>query len=198
MSKYSQPLFLGSAPTAREAAVLRAKAADYPIVAFCGRSNVGKSSLLNSLCGETIARVSQEPGRTQSINFFRWRGCLLADLPGYGYAKVAKTTRDACGREVPKFLEAGVALVVALVDGRQGITDKDRAFLCFLQDRGIQHIVVFTKMDKMKSANQERSAQAKLSRELSALGGPDPLFASAKDGRGLGPILSIFEELGRT
>jgi predicted GTPase len=61
----------------------------------------------------------------------------------------------------------------------------------------LQHLVVFTKMDKMKSSNQERSAQVRLTKELVALGGPDPLFVSAKDGRGLGPILSVFEELGR-
>lgn len=197
MSKYAVPLFLGSAPTAREAEQLKTKAAGLPIIAFCGRSNVGKSSLLNALCGETIARVSQEPGRTQSINLFRWRGCVLADLPGYGYAKVSKTQRDAWGREIPQFLQSGVAITVALIDGRVGFTDRDQAFLGYLQDRSLQHLVVFTKMDKMKSSNQERSAQVRLTKELVALGGPDPLFVSAKDGRGLGPILSVFEELGR-
>jgi GTP-binding protein len=137
-----------------------------PEVAFLGRSNVGKSSVINTLIGDKIARTSSTPGRTRSINFFevRWPGkprpeVIFADLPGYGYAKLSREI----SQEWPKFIEPylndrpTLALCVALVDANVPPQDRDRQLLDFLNASGRDFLLIATKSDRL-SNNQLRNA----------------------------------------
>jgi len=142
-----------------------------PEVAFLGRSNVGKSSVINTLIGDKIARTSSTPGRTRSINFFevRWPGkprpeVIFADLPGYGYAKLSREI----SQEWPKFIEpylnerATLALCLALVDVNVPPQDSDRHLLDFLNSSGRDFLLIGTKSDRL-SNNQLRNAVKTLS-----------------------------------
>jgi len=136
-----------------------------PEVAFLGRSNVGKSSVINTLVDAKLARTSSTPGRTRSINFFevRWPGkpqpeVIFADLPGYGYAKLSREV----SQEWPKFIEPylnhrpTLALCLALVDVNVPSQQSDRQLLDFLNASGRDFVVIATKSDKL-SNNQLRS-----------------------------------------
>jgi len=140
-----------------------------PEIAFAGRSNVGKSSLLNRLVRrKAFARVSRTPGRTREINFFQVNDQLVfADLPGYGYARVAHEQRDAWRPLIEGYLRHSERLqgVVQLLDIRREASDDDRLMLEFLGDLGVPTIVVITKVDKLASrAAAQRVAD--LSRSL--------------------------------
>jgi GTP-binding protein len=137
-----------------------------PEVAFLGRSNVGKSSVINTLIGDKIARTSSTPGRTRSINFFevRWPGkprpeVIFADLPGYGYAKLSREI----SQEWPKFIEPylngrpTLALCVALLDVNVPPQHSDRQLLDFLNASGRDFLLIATKSDRL-SNNQLRNA----------------------------------------
>jgi GTP-binding protein len=137
-----------------------------PEVAFLGRSNVGKSSVINTLIGDKIARTSSTPGRTRSINFFevRWPGkpspeVIFADLPGYGYAKLSREI----SAEWPKFIEPylndrpTLALCLALVDINVPPQESDRQLLDFLNATGRDLVMIATKSDRL-SNNQLRNA----------------------------------------
>ncbi|HXP38647.1 MAG TPA: ribosome biogenesis GTP-binding protein YihA/YsxC [Candidatus Acidoferrales bacterium] len=137
-----------------------------PEVAFLGRSNVGKSSVINTLVDAKLARTSSTPGRTRSINFFevRWPGkprpeVIFADLPGYGYAKLSREI----SQEWPKFIEPylnhrpTLALCLALVDVNVPPQDSDRQLLDFLNVSGHEFLVIATKSDRL-SNNQLRNA----------------------------------------
>jgi GTP-binding protein len=137
-----------------------------PEVAFLGRSNVGKSSVINSLVGTKLARTSSTPGRTRSINFFevRWPGrprpeVIFADLPGYGYAKLSREI----SQEWPKFIEPylnerpTLALCLALVDANIPPQSSDRQLLDFLNASGRDFVVIATKSDRL-SNNQLQNA----------------------------------------
>jgi GTP-binding protein len=137
-----------------------------PEIAFLGRSNVGKSSVINSLVGSKLARTSSTPGRTRSINFFeiRWPGkprpeLIFADLPGYGYAKISREI----SQEWPKFIEpylnerSTLALCVALVDINVPPQPSDGQLLDFLSAAGREFLVVATKSDRL-SNNQLNNA----------------------------------------
>lgn len=127
-------------------------------VAFVGRSNVGKSSLINALANQKqLARVSNTPGRTQLINLFEHRGGgTVVDLPGYGYAKVPGHVR----REWPEMIEGyllervGLEMVFVLVDGAIGPTPLDQQMLAWLRENEVPHTIVATKMDKVKSSKR--------------------------------------------
>ncbi len=129
-------------------------------VAFVGRSNVGKSSLLNALAKRNdLARVSKTPGRTEHLNCYALReGGTLVDCPGYGYAKRSRTAREALGRLVESYLLARdeLAMVAVLVDGEIGPTPLDVSMLEWLRAEALPHSVVATKDDKVKSAARER------------------------------------------
>jgi GTP-binding protein len=132
-----------------------------PEVAFAGRSNVGKSSLLNTLVRrKAFARVSKTPGRTREINFFKINGnFILADLPGYGYARISKERKAEWRPLIEGYLRRSPALrgVVQLLDVRHDPTDDDLQMLDFLADVGVPAVVVFTKTDKLsKAAAAER------------------------------------------
>ena len=132
-----------------------------PEVAFAGRSNVGKSSLLNSLVRrKSFARVSRTPGRTREINFFRINnGFVLVDLPGYGYARVSKEKKSEWRPMIESYLRRTTQLrgIVLLLDIRRDPSEDDRAMLDFLAEVEVPTIVALTKTDKLsKAAARER------------------------------------------
>jgi GTP-binding protein len=132
-----------------------------PEVAFAGRSNVGKSSLLNSLVRrKSFARVSRTPGRTREINFFRINnGFVLVDLPGYGYARVSKVKKSEWRPMIESYLRRTTQLrgIVLLLDIRREPSEDDRAMLDFLAEVEVPTIVALTKTDKLsKAAARER------------------------------------------
>ena len=161
-----------------------------PEIAFLGRSNVGKSSVINSLVGAKLARTSSTPGRTRSINFFevRWPGkpqpeVIFADLPGYGYAKLSRQISE----EWPKFIEpylndrSTLALCVALVDVNVPPQDSDRQLLDFLNASGRDFLLIATKSDRL-SNNQLRNALKSLS-EAYPTAPVIPFSAKTRSGR---------------
>lgn len=126
---------------------------DLPEVAFVGRSNVGKSSLLNRLVRrKAFARVSRTPGRTREINFFRVNGeFVFVDLPGYGYARVSKDRRAEWKPLIEAYLSSTRQLrgIVLLLDARRDPSDDDRDMMDFLADVGVPTMLVVTKTDKL-------------------------------------------------
>ena len=137
---------------------------DLPEIAFAGRSNVGKSSLLNTLVRrKSFARVSRTPGRTREINFFRVNnGFVLVDLPGYGYARISKEKKAEWRPLIGEYLRRTTQLrgIVLLLDIRREPSDDDRAMLDFLADVEVPTIVALTKSDKLsKTASRERAAE---------------------------------------
>jgi len=135
-----------------------------PEVAFAGRSNVGKSSLLNSLVRrKSFARVSRTPGRTREINFFRINnGFVLVDLPGYGYARVSKAKKSEWRPMIESYLRRTTQLrgIVLLLDIRREPSEDDRAMLDFLAEVEVPTIVALTKTDKLsKAAARERAGE---------------------------------------
>jgi len=127
-----------------------------PEIAFAGRSNVGKSSLLNALTRRNgLARTSNTPGRTQELNFFNLADeFYMVDMPGYGYAKVSKTTRDKWSRLIKGYLRGRQTLrtVFILVDGRHGLKDSDEVLMDMLDEAAVSYRIVFTKCDKAKKS----------------------------------------------
>lgn len=125
---------------------------DLPEIVFSGRSNVGKSSLLNKLVNrKALARTSATPGKTATINFYKLADCRFVDLPGYGYAKVAKGEKERWGKLVNGYFsqDRPIALVLQLVDMRHEPTVDDMQMLDFLSDSGLPFVVVCTKCDKL-------------------------------------------------
>lgn len=135
----------------------------HPEVAFAGRSNVGKSSLLNRLVRRrAFARVSRTPGRTREINFFTVNGAfVLADLPGYGYARIARERSAQWGPLIESYLRRSPTLrgVVLLLDVRRDLTVDDRLMLGFLSDVGVPALFVATKIDKLARDESARRIQ---------------------------------------
>jgi len=126
---------------------------DLPEIAFAGRSNVGKSSLINALTGrKSLARTSNTPGRTQQINFFDLGSRLMiADLPGYGFAKAPKDQVDRWTRMVKSYLKGRASLRRAclLIDARHGIKKVDRGIMTMLDEAAVSYQIVLTKADKI-------------------------------------------------
>ncbi len=161
-----------------------------PEIAFAGRSNVGKSSLVNALTGRhTLARTSGTPGRTQQLIFFDLGGRLtLVDLPGYGYAQVARTQVAAWTRLLKAYLQGRVTLRRAclLVDARHGLKASDREIMGLLDHAAVPYLVVLTKADKVPAAELERGrteVAAGLRRHRAAF--PHPFPTSAEKGTGI-------------
>ena len=177
--------FLGSFPGALPASRL-------PEIAFVGRSNVGKSSAINRLLGrKAAARVSATPGRTQAVNLFDLDGRLLfADLPGYGYAKVSATQRDAWKHMIGRYLDGRdtLRLVVALVDCRHPAQPSDLALLASLQAHTRPALVVATKVDKL-TRNERAKQLPSLTAGLSTLLVP----FSAETGEGVDAVWDAIE-----
>lgn len=159
-------------------------------VAFAGRSNVGKSSLINALTGQSaLARTSRTPGRTQELIFFSAGGPLtLVDMPGYGYAAVGKDKVGAWTALIHAFLRgrASLARVLVLIDARHGLKDADKPVLDTLDRAAVSYQVVLTKADETKPAALEATVAAVaagLKRRGAAF--PDIAVTSAKTGAGL-------------
>jgi GTP-binding protein len=171
-----------------------------PEIAFLGRSNVGKSSLLNALVGEKAAKVSSTPGRTRAINFFllpdqsQRPKLVFADLPGYGYAKISKSI----SAEWPKFIEPyllereTLRLCVCLVDSNVPPQQRDGQLIEWLRHAGRELVVVATKIDRL-SGNVRTKNLAALRKGLEI---EDILPVSAKTGAGIGELWKRIEEQG--
>lgn len=129
---------------------------DYPQIAFAGRSNVGKSSIINTLLNrKKLARISQTPGKTQEINFYTIDEKLFfVDLPGYGYAKVAKTQKKTWAESIEEYLidNPNLRLVILLVDIRHDPSEDDMMMYKFIRNTGYNYMVVATKSDKLSKA----------------------------------------------
>lgn len=166
-------------------------------IALAGRSNVGKSSLLNALAGSSkLARTSKTPGRTRLLNcFVTPHGATVVDLPGYGYAKVSATERAAWRGRMERYLLEREPLVAALllVDGEVGPTALDQEMLTWLRVHGVDHRIVATKHDKVRSSARERRK-----RDLAAGCDVEPravLWVSAERGTNLGRLRELAREL---
>ena len=128
------------------------RASDLPEIAFSGRSNVGKSSLLNKVLGrKALARVSSVPGKTVTINFFRLENCRFVDLPGYGYARVSQSEKLRWAELMEAYFQGDrdLRLVVQLLDMRHPMSAQDGDMLRFLHESGIPFAVALTKCDKL-------------------------------------------------
>ena len=163
-----------------------------PEIAFLGRSNVGKSSLLNALVGEKAARVSSAPGRTRSINFFALadrvgrRRVLFADLPGYGYAKISKSVSAEWPKFINPYLEQreSLKLCVCLVDANVPARPSDAQLLGWLRAAGREFVVVATKVDRLSGNSRVRNlAELKKGLEIDEI-----LAVSAKTRVGIGEL----------
>jgi GTP-binding protein len=161
-----------------------------PEIAFAGRSNVGKSSLINALTGQrTLARVSHTPGRTQQINFFDLGGRLmLVDLPGYGFAAVGREQSGAWTRLITLYLKGRASLrrLCLLVDARHGLKESDRQTMSALDGAALSYQLVLTKADKTTQAglaSLQRSIAGELARRRAAH--PEIIATSARSGLGV-------------
>ena len=164
--------------------------ADRPEIAFAGRSNVGKSSLINALTGRrALARTSNTPGRTQEINFFQLGDRLyLVDLPGYGFAKAPKPVVEAWTRLIRAYLQGRPNLrrVFLLIDSRHGTKPVDRELMTLLDTAAVPYQLVLTKADKLKPPARERIvAQAADETSGFIARHPDVLITSAEKKWGL-------------
>ncbi len=172
---------------------------DLPQVAFSGRSNVGKSSLINVLLRRTrkkVAHVSSKPGKTQMLNFYRVNErFFLVDLPGFGYAKAPGPVRDSWKRLVEWYLSKkdGIRGVVHLVDGRHPPFKLDLEMMEYLGDLGVPAMVILTKMDRVPKGKRQKTLDV-----AAATLGLDPeqlLPFSSKTGEGRDALLEALEEL---
>jgi len=166
---------------------------ELPEIAFLGRSNVGKSSLINALVGRKgLAFTSSTPGRTQTINFYRIDDAFyFVDLPGYGYARVPAKHKFAWKQLIEGYLEERGTLQLSclILDTRRGWMDKDLDLKRWLDDHGRQYLVIATKTDKVNQSEQERGLRA--IREE----GVEPLLFSALTGRG---VREIWQAIAKT
>lgn len=164
-----------------------------PEIAFAGRSNVGKSSLVNALTGRTtLARTSQTPGRTRQLIFFSLANRLqLVDLPGYGYAKAAKTDIKAWTKLTRKFLVGRQSLqrMLLLIDSRRGIGPADKEMMKLMDEAAVSWAVVLTKTDKLKPSQAQQiydKTQQEISRHVAAF--PHVWTTSSQTGAGIAEL----------
>ena len=163
---------------------------DLPEVVFVGRSNVGKSSLINMITGRNIARVSKEPGRTRMINYFLLDDRVyLVDVPGYGFAKVPRREQERWRRMMENYFkerEENIRMVFLLIDSVVGVQPLDEKMIEWLEFLGIPYTVVLTKTDKASQKEISRT----LKQVRNYVGEQAIILSSAKEGRGKREILS--------
>ena len=175
---------------------------DLPEIAFAGRSNVGKSSLVNALTGrKTLARVSVTPGRTQALNFFRLGEALsLVDLPGYGFAKAGKGQIERWTKLHDRYLRGRPNLrrVLILIDARHGIKPLDEATMSGLDDAAVSYQTVLTKLDKVSALERSirlKEVQGALRRHVAAH--PEIHATSAHEGLGIAALRASLAALSK-
>ncbi len=169
-------------------------------IAFSGRSNVGKSSLINKIFNrKSLARVSAVPGKTATINFYSLENLYFVDLPGYGYAKVAKSDKERWGSLIECYLhdDRELALVFQLIDFRHPPTADDLMMVNFLIDSEIPFVVVLTKADKLSKKQREERREALLT-ELPCAEDITIIEFSAQTGEGRDEIRAIIEEIAES
>lgn len=167
-----------------------------PEVAFSGRSNVGKSSLLNKLFNRKgLAKVSQTPGKTATINFFDGDGVTFVDLPGYGYAKVSKSEKARWSELIEGYFnqDRSFALVVALVDIRHEASELDENMIRFLREADLPFVVALTKADKL-SRQQQMKQKAALKRQLALGDEASMVVTSSAKGDGMEELRKIIRD----
>jgi GTP-binding protein len=171
--------------------------ATLPEIAFVGRSNVGKSSLINTLVGrKNLAKTSNTPGRTQLINFFTVNEKIsFVDLPGYGFAKVSQSVKKNWGEMVEAYLKErqSLALVIFILDIRRDPSEDDLSLRDWLEHYRIPYLYVLTKTDKL-SNNQSVSQRSKIERDLHAEAGRGIILFSAKTEKGKNDIWQVLED----
>lgn len=160
----------------------------WPEVAFAGKSNVGKSSLINSLMNrKSLARTSAQPGKTQTINFYNINDAMyLVDLPGYGYAKVAVAVKEQWGKMIERYLNTSKMLkaVFLLIDIRHEPSTNDKMMYNWIMDNGYQPIIIATKLDKLKRSQvQKHIKQVKTGLDVVPGTPIIPFSAETKQGR---------------
>ncbi len=170
----------------------------YPEVAFAGKSNVGKSSLINGLLNrKSLARTSSQPGKTQTINFYYVNQSLyLVDLPGYGYAKASEEIRAKWGRMVENYLHKSKQLraVFLLIDIRHAPSANDKQMYQWIVSQGYEPIIIATKLDKIKRSQVAKQLKL-LKEELKLLPGTKLLPFSAQTKQGREEIWEVMEKL---
>jgi GTP-binding protein len=171
--------------------------ATLPEIAFAGRSNVGKSSLINTLVGrKTLAKTSNTPGRTQLINFFTLNDKVaFVDLPGYGFAKVSQSVKKDWGDMIEAYLRErqSLALVVFILDIRRDPSEDDLALRDWLAHYRIPYLHVLTKADKL-SNNQKLVRKRAIERSLRVSAGKTPILFSAKTQKGKSEIWQFLDD----
>ena len=182
-------------------------APDLPEVAVAGRSNVGKSSLLNALTGrKTLARTSNTPGRTQQLNYFRMGptdapALYMVDLPGYGFAKASKDAVDRWTRLVTRYLRGRPSLrrVLLLIDARHGLKPNDLEIMALLDKAAVNYQLVLTKLDKLKAADRAPTVAAVTTAARSFVAcHPQVLATSAEKRIGLEEVRAAVAALATT
>lgn len=169
---------------------------DRPELSFSGRSNVGKSSLINKLCSrKSLARVSSTPGKTATINFYAVDNCYFVDLPGYGYAKVSNADRTRWDDLINSYFEAPRqhTLLVQLIDCRHAPSADDLQMLKYLYYYKIPYVVALTKADKLKKSQLE-STQAEFEALLRPYGCQDVVLTSSENGYGIPQLRAVLDE----
>lgn len=137
---------------------------DMPEIAFAGKSNVGKSSLINALMNrKSYARTSAQPGKTQTINYYNINDCMyLVDLPGYGYAKVSESVKAKWGKMIEKYLRSSKQLkqVFLLIDIRHNPSENDKIMYDWIVSNGYHPVIIATKLDKIKRSQLDKQVKA--------------------------------------
>lgn len=166
-----------------------------PEIAFSGRSNVGKSSLLNKVIGrKALARVSSVPGKTVTINFFKLDSCRFVDLPGYGYAKVSENEKLRWAKLMESYFDSGrnIKLVVQLVDMRREPTEQDLDMIRYMNEKSIPFVVALTKCDKLNKT-QRSDMLIKTCSVLTKFGNISVVPFSATKGDGVDELRKLIE-----
>lgn len=172
-------------------------ASTLPEIAFSGRSNVGKSSLINKLLNrKALARTSATPGKTATINFYKLDTMRLVDLPGYGYAKLSNAEKQRFSQTIEHYFDddRDLRLVLQLIDMRHPPTANDRQMLDYLIECEIPFVIVLTKADKLNKTEREKRLAA-LDEELADFEGVQCIPFSAVNGEGVQTLRDILDEV---